>query len=381
VSGPRGKTLGTPRRPSAALAGEWRRVRRLLAVRLDNLGDVIMTGPALRALKAGLPECRITMLTSPGGARAAELLPWVDEVIAHRALWQDLGSLPFDPEREAALVRRLAEGRFDAGLIFTSFSQTPHAAGYACYLAGIPLRLGASKEFGGGVLSHELRCRPEEDGVHQVDRNLALLEPFGFDCGDSRLELAVPDSARASLDRLLRGAGVGLGERLVVAAPWASCPARTYPPAAMLEACLRLGEELGWRVALTGPENRRQEAASLLAAGAPGVLDLVGRLSFAQFAALVDRAALLLCNNSGPMHLAEASGTPAVVLYAGTELESQWRPRHAPARLLNRPTPCRPCYLFDCPVAGHPCLAVPVAEVAAAGLELAAMRITDAAPA
>jgi ADP-heptose:LPS heptosyltransferase len=363
------------------IAREWRQVRRVLAVRLDNLGDVIMTGPALRTLKAGLPGCRITMLTSPGGARAAELLPWVDDVIPHRALWQELGSLPFEPEREAALVTRLAEGRFDAAVVFTSFSQTPHAAGYACYLAGIPLRLGASKEFGGGLLSHELRCGPEEDGMHQVDRNLALLEPFGFDCSDRRLELAVPSSARASLDRLLRDAGIDPGERLVVAAPWASCPARTYPPADMLEACLRLAEELGWRVALTGPENRRQEAASLLAGCAPQVLDLAGRLSFAQFAALVDRAALLVCNNSGPMHLAEASGTPVAVLYAGTELESQWRPRHAPARLLGRPTPCRPCYLFDCPVAGHPCLAVHVDEVVAAGLELTATRMADAAPA
>jgi ADP-heptose:LPS heptosyltransferase len=321
------------------------------------------------------------MLTSPGGARAAELLPWVDAVIAHRALWQDLGSLPFDPDREAALVRRLADGCFDAAVVFTSFSQTPHAAGYACYQAGIPLRLGASKEFGGGILSHELRCGPEKDGLHQVDRNLALLEPFGFDCGDSRLELAVPDPARASLDRLLGDAGIGPGERLVVAAPWASCPARTYPPADMLEACVRLGEELGWRVVITGPENRRRDASSLLDGSAATVLDLVGRLSFAEFAALVDRAGLLLCNNSGPMHLAEASGTPAVVLYAGTELESQWRPRHSPARLLTRPTACRPCYLFDCPVAGHPCLAVPIAEVVAAGLELAFTGMAHAAPA
>jgi ADP-heptose:LPS heptosyltransferase len=363
------------------IAGEWSHVRRLLAVRLDNLGDVIMTGPALRALKAGLPECRITMLTSPGGARAAELLPWADEVIAHRALWQDLGSLPFEPSREAGLVKRLAEGSFDAAIVFTSFSQTPHAAAYACYQAGIPLRIGASKEFGGGVLSHELRCGPEEDGLHQVDRNLALLEPFGFDCRDTRLELAVPRSAHASLDRLMREAGAGRGERLIVAAPWASCPARTYPPADLLEASLRLGEQLGWRVALTGPESRRQEGASLLGGGTAAVLDLVGRLSFAEFAALVERAGLLLCSNSGPMHLAEACGTPAVILYAGTELESQWRPRHSPARLLGRPTTCRPCYLFDCPVAGHPCLDVPVADVVAAGLELAPTRVTHAATA
>jgi ADP-heptose:LPS heptosyltransferase len=363
------------------IAREWRLARRVLAVRLDNLGDVLMTGPALRSLKKGLPECRITMLASPGGARAAELLPWVDEVIEHRALWQDLGSPPVEPRRETALVERLAGGAFDAAVIFTSFSQTPHPAGYACYLAGIPIRLGASKEFGGGVLSHELRCGPDEDGAHQVDRNLALLEPFGFDCADRTLDLRVPEPARSSLERLLAARGVHRDERLIVAAPWASCSARTYPTARLVEAAARLGDELACKVALTGPEKRRPESGPLLERLAGGGIDLVGRLSFAEFAALVGRAGLLLGNNSGPMHVAEATGTPSLILYSGTDLESQWRPRHAPARLLRRPTPCHPCYLFECPLEGHPCLDIPVPEVVAAGLELLGTRMAHAAPA
>lgn len=349
----------------------------MLAVRLDNLGDVLMTGPALRALKTSLPRCEITLLASPAGAKAGELLPWVDEIIVHRAVWQDLGSLPFDPDHERALVDLLRSKRFDAALIFTSFSQTPHAAGYACYLAGIPLRLGATKEFGGGVLSNELASGPEEDGLHQVDRNLALLEAEGFDVRDRRLELRVPEEAEQDVDRALRDAGHEPTAPLIVTCPWASCPARTYPPEKMVEAAGRIGERLGWPVALSGHARDRAGSDALLGRlGGTGV-DLVGRLGFAGFAALIKRAKLVLSNNSGPMHVAEATGTPLLVTYAGTELESQWRPRFTTSRLLRRPTPCQPCYAFTCPI-DHPCLAIPVEEVVAAGLELVPEGRVDA---
>ena len=124
---------------------EWLAARNMLAVRLDNLGDVLMLGPALRAVKETSPAARITLLASPGGAMAAPLLPWIDEVMTWRPVWQDVGGrMPFDPARERELISLLAACAFDAALIFTSFSQTPHAPGYACYLAGIPLRAGES---------------------------------------------------------------------------------------------------------------------------------------------------------------------------------------------------------------------------------------------
>src|SRR5919202_5195632 len=152
-----------------ALAESWGEARRLLMGRLDNIGDVIMTGPVLRALKENLPGSHITLMASPGGSKAAPLLPWVDEVLSWRVLWQDLGRLSFDPARELELVETLRRGSYDAAGIPISFKQTPPAAGYACYLAGIPLRLGGSKEWGGGVLSDEAPSVPDE--LHQVERN------------------------------------------------------------------------------------------------------------------------------------------------------------------------------------------------------------------
>ena len=162
-------------RYACALSG-WRELRNVLVIRLDNIGDAVMTGPVLRALRAGLPRARLTLLASPAGSEAAPLLaPWLDELLVHWALWQDISDhVPRDPERERALVAELAARSFDAAFILTSFSQSPHPPAFVCYLAGIPVRVGQSKEFGGGVLTHWVEPLP--DPTNQVERNLHLLE-------------------------------------------------------------------------------------------------------------------------------------------------------------------------------------------------------------
>src|SRR5437660_9127101 len=96
----------------------WLEAKNILAVRLDNIGDVIMLGPALRAVKETSPHARITLLASPAGATAAPLLPWIDDVIAWRPSWQDIGGrVPFDPAYEMQLVAILAQRNFYGALI------------------------------------------------------------------------------------------------------------------------------------------------------------------------------------------------------------------------------------------------------------------------
>lgn len=96
---------------------------------------------------------------------------------------------------------------------------------------------------------------------------------------------------------------------------------------------------------------------------------MVGGTTLAEYAALVERAALVVCGNTLPMHLADALGTPVLVLFSGTDLETQWSPRAAPFRLLRRPTSCHPCYRFDCPI-GLPCLDIPAEDVVDQALAL-----------
>lgn len=116
--------------------GRWREAKNILALRLDNAGDVIMLGPALRAVRETLPAARLTLLASPAGAAAAPLLPWLDAVITWRASWQDLGRLPFAPERELALIERLRAQAFDAALISLPMSCRLTRSTIACVRPG-----------------------------------------------------------------------------------------------------------------------------------------------------------------------------------------------------------------------------------------------------
>lgn len=350
----------------------WGEVHRLLAVRLDNVGDLVMLGPALRALRRRLPRARITLLASGAGERVAPLLPWADDVMVERVVWQDArAELPLAPARELALFERLAAGRFDAAVIFTSFSQTPWPAAYACYLAGIPMRAGQADDFGGSLLTHVVPAH-ERDG-HQVDRNLHLVEGLGFPVEDRHLEIRVPPAAEAAAARLLAEAGVAPGEPFVALAPGASCTARRYPPARFARVASLLVATTGLPVVVLASAKEEALADEIQAGAAPAgtapVVSLAGRTGVAELAAVIGRAALLVANDSGPMHLADALDRPMVVLFSGTDLESQWRPRGAPNRLLRRPTPCAPCYRFDCPYEVA-CLDIPPEEVAGHALAL-----------
>ena len=339
-----------------------RHARRLLAVRTDNVGDIVMLAPALRALKQAAPDAHLTVMASPAGAAAAPLVPWIDDVVVECVVWQDAtGELAFDPGREMALVDRIRAARYDAALLFTSFSQSPWPAAYACYLAGVPVRAGESKEFGGSLLTHEAPSLL--DGAHQVDRNLHLIEALGL-TGSARPAVVVPEAARDSADDLLVRAGVARGEPYVVVAPGATARARRYPRgrvAAVVDGLVALGV----RVVVVG----RDGDDVGLPVDRQGVSSITGRTTVTELAAVIERAGVVVCNNSGPLHLADALGRPLVVTYSGTDLHSQWAPRNVPARLLDRPVPCSPCYGFDCPY-DRACLDVPPSEVVAAAVAL-----------
>ncbi len=123
----------------------WQQVRNVLLVRLDNLGDVLVTTPAFHAVRHALPEAHLTLLASPVGAQVGQLNPDLDEVIVYQAPWMDpWQQLPLDSAREQHMIALLKERHFDGALIFTSFRQSPLPAAYLCYLAGIPLRVAAS---------------------------------------------------------------------------------------------------------------------------------------------------------------------------------------------------------------------------------------------
>lgn len=340
---------------------DWAAQRRLLVVRTDNLGDVVMLGPALRALRRAAPLARIDLLAAPAGAAVAPLLPEVDGVIEHSPSWQLAGRVAPDPAEDRRLVERVRDVGYDAALVFTSFAQSPWPAAFVLHLAGVPVRAGMSSEFGGALLTHW--AMPPQDGLHQVDRSLHLLARLGVPDDGTGLSLRVPEQARA---RAVAAGAVADGDYAVVL-PGASCSARRWAPERFGEVARRLLAE-GLQVVVAG-SGREAPMVQRVVAGATGAVGAAGVLDVPALAAAVEGASLVVCNNSGGMHLADALGTPLVALFAGTEEEGQFAPRTTRAMVLRRPTWCAPCRAFTCPFA-HECLDIEPAQVAGAALEL-----------
>lgn len=349
---------------------EWRAARRILAVRLDNLGDVLVTTPALRAIKESLPEAVLTLLASPVGAQVGRLVTGVERVLVYEAPWVDPWQrLPHDPARERRVLAMLRARDFDGAIIFTSFRQSPLPAAYMCYLAGIPLRLGATWDGAGSLLT--TRLRPSEALMHEAQRHLEMVGAIGLRAASDRLGLAVPPIARARVRARLNAWGP-VGGPLVVLHPGCSMPARTYPWQAFAEAADLLVEALGARVVITGMAEERGLAEQIRGYMRRPAVALAGELSLAELCALVETADLVVTNNTGPMHIAAALQTPVVALFALTNPPEQWGPWRAPHRMLFHDVPCRICYSRVCPT-DHACLrrVSPAAVLEAAGALLA----------
>lgn len=342
----------------------------MLAVRLDALGDVLMTTPALRALKEAKPGRHVTLLTSPAGAEAARFVPEVDDVIAHEAAWMKATGPCADSMADHALISRLLEACFDAAVIFTVYSQNPLPAAYLCYLAGIPLRLAHCRENPYHLLTDWIpECEPDRRVRHEVRRQLDLVATVGYHTRNERLSFYVPQRCRTRARRLLDDLGVDRSRPWIVLHPGATALSRRYPPELFAEAAAELAREDGFQIVFTGGTSECELVESIRALMGEPSWSLAGRLALDELAGVISLAPVLLSNNTGPVHIAAAVGTPVVVLYALTNPQhTPWGVRH---RVLSHDVPCRNCYKSVCPEGHHDCLRrVAPAEVAAAVREM-----------
>ncbi|WP_458077065.1 glycosyltransferase family 9 protein [Streptomyces sp. EMB26] len=309
---------------------------RALVTRLDSFGDVLLAGPAVRAVAARADH--VTLLCGPQGAPAARLLPGVDEVLVWESPWTGFRPPPVDRDDIDKLVASLDA---DAALVLTSFHQSPLPTALLLRLAGVPFVAADSEDHPGSLLDVRHHRAPH---AHEAEAALDLAEAAGFPrVDDGRLRVLPPPAADT-----LTGDGP-----YVVVHPGASVPARAWSPGRCAQAVREL-TAAGRRVVVTGGAGERDLTAYVAGGRA---LDLGGRTDAARLAGVLAGADCVVAGNTGPAHLAAAVGTPVVSLFAPVVPAERWRPYGVPHLLVgDQDAPCAGSRARRCPVPGHPCL-------------------------
>lgn len=365
----------------------WRAACHILCVRLDNMGDVLMSTPAMQALRDAQPRRRLTLLTSHGGAALRRHLPMVDHVMAWNAPWvrhpQAWSARTLSHDIRAC-ASRLAHGRFDAAVIFTVYTQSPLPAAFLCALAGIPLRLACCRENPYALLTDWV-AESEPSGSakpprHEVARQLDLVASVGATIADNRLRFHVRGADQRAVARTIAAIAREPVAARVVIHPGASAASRRWPAERFAEVARALAQRADALVLVTGGADEIALADQVCGQAAHArVHALAGVLSLGEMGALLASADLLVSNNTGPVHLAAAVGTPVVDLYALTN--PQHTPWQVPHRTLFADVPCRYCYKSSCPQQHHRCLAdVPAQMAVDAALALLAGEPVPATP-
>jgi lipopolysaccharide heptosyltransferase II len=324
-------------------------VRRILALRLDLLGDMVLSLPAIRAIKAAYPRAEVTVLALPYAADLLELAPEVDSVLTYDVNRVRRPGDALNPRnwRELfALVRQLRQANFDLCLSL-------HGP-FACVMAWLsrcPRRYGYRSEAYPFMLTHTLPGGRYDVRQHEVLYNLKLAELAGAAVdwtqrlgGSQAPKLTVPQPEQRRMRHLLAEWEIRADNLLVVIHPGASNgSAKRWLPEYWGRLASRLHDELGAAVVISGTPAEAGIVQAVIRACNFKPVILAGQTTIPQLGALLKRADLLLSSDSGPAHMAAALGTPQIAIFGPTD-PAVYAPVNPKAIVVRRDLPCSPCY-------------------------------------
>lgn len=346
-------------------------MKQVLVLRALMLGDLLCATPALRALRAALPDARISLLGLPWARTLVERLDSVDEFVEFPG-WPGLPEREVDAQLSTRIWADLRARRFDLALQLHGSGQIVNQM-----LSQVGARRNA------GFCTPD-SWQPAQDAERfiawpehgsEVERLLALTDSLDMPRQGLALDFPLVEDDRRAAQRLLGRCGM---RAFTVIHPGSQLPSRRWPPA-RFAAVADVLAALGQGIVLTGSESEKPLTAAVQAAMTSGAraLDLAGQTNLWSLGGVIERAALLVSNDTGVSHIAAGLRRPSVVVASGSEVV-RWKPTNvALHHVLWENRACRPCTERICPHAidGHSACA---AAVDASSVSRAALRLLDA---
>jgi heptosyltransferase-2 len=311
------------------------------------VGDAVLSVPAMKALRANFPSAELTLLVRPWVAGVFTSASFVDRI------WVE--PKPSGPGDWWRLTREIRRRHFDLALLFPNSFESAAMV----LLGGVPQRVGYATEGRGLLLTKRIRIR--EARHHQVDYYLQLARAIAPDTGAPSTEIQASVQEREQARRLLVSAGIARDRRFLVINPGAAYgSAKRWGTDRFAEAADVLAAEFDLDVAIVGSERERSIGEEVRGRMRRGAAVLNGETSLETLLGVIAESALVLTNDSGPMHISAALGVPTVAVFGPTDdiVTGPCGPR---SRVVREPVDCSPCMLRECPI-DHRCMTRVTAE-------------------
>ncbi len=285
-------------------------VKKILLIRLDHIGDVITSIPALRALRKNYPKAYITIIIRSLTKELLENCPYINEVIVYDPLWYR-GKKIFSLLKHIKFFRNLRKQNFDLAIDLRGEIRNIIIA----YLSKARYRLAYDVKGGDFLLTH---IGDYNDNLHIIDRNLNLLKTIGINSKDKKLELFITNKEKKFIDNLLKKYKI---KNFIIMHPGSGGPLKLYDNKKFAQ----IGDYLAkkYNIIITGSKDEYWMANEIINNMNSKAMNLAGKLSLMQLAELIRRAKLFISPDSGPVHIAKAVNTKLITLF-GTSLSHVW---------------------------------------------------------
>ncbi len=316
--------------------------KRILIVRTDRIGDVVLSTPVIKALRDEYPNAYIAMMVSPYTKEIVEVNPYLDDVIIYdkSALHKSwYGSLKFSSQ--------LKKKRFDVSLILHPTSR----AHLVIFFARIPRRIGYDYKLG-FLLTKRIKHTKQLGEKHEVEYSLDLVRALGIEPKDKKLFVPIRQDSEDWVETLFSKEGIKSSDKILAIHPGASCPSRIWPQERFARVGERVVEKYGFKVIVVGGAQDSLLALNLVKHSRIPVINLTGRASISQLASILKRCKLFISTDSGPMHIAVAVGTPVITIFGRNQKglsPKRWGPLGERDKILHhKEAGCIECLAHNC---------------------------------
>jgi len=315
--------------------------KRILIIRTDRIGDVLLSTPAIKAVRDYYSDAYIAMMVRPYAREIVEGNPHLDEVIIYDKFGKQKSWL--DSAKFAMFLRKK---RFDTAIIL----HPTNRVNIISFFAGIPSRIGYNRKFG-FLLTQKINHDKQLGEKHESEYNFDILRLLGIETKNKDMFIPLNKDAGNWAEEILGKNNISFKDLIIAVHPGASCPSKIWPLSRFSELANNLIEKYQAKIVVVSGKKDRELAEKVIESINGKVIDLSGKTSISQLASILKRCKLFISNDSGPVHVSSAVGTPVISIFGRNQpglSPKRWGPLGEKDRYLHKDVGCIECLAHNC---------------------------------